>query len=292
MARMNTSSDEEREFQVNIIISKDGPCRVIAMERGESGNRTNAETPLGDILGLRECLRMGGLMVRQFFATKQRALDLRAKRDALLAKNRKQEAAPPEPKPMVLGVVTGPLLESDQPMPWCDFCECYHHSTAPHKGGAPGPGLLEVDEITLEKPGPLEPGFQTHSFDGVATVAEDEAIEQWAQELTTEADKVEADQNVDVEYADPKRDALIDAVVAAAHDAIADAPIKQVLGESIPGITTCLECERPLAIVDDVATCINPQCGYYDDAAALRVQRESTRVDKPKPRSARKRAGQ
>lgn len=279
MARMNTSTDEEREFQVNIIVSKDGPCRVICMERGDSGNRTNAETPLGDILGLRECLRMSGLMVRQFFAVKQRALDLRAKRDALLAKTRKQAATSPQPEPMVLGVVTGPLL-------------------------------LEVDEVTLEKPGPLEEGFSTHSYDGVATVAEDAQIEQWAEELTTEAEKYvgpldkeqrETMRDIVAEnadsiqeivremHADPKRDALIEAVVAAAHDSIEDRTQEhqEEIGEAIPGITTCLECEKPLAIVDDVATCINEACGYYDDAAALRVQRES-RADKPKTRRAKK----
>lgn len=205
MPRLNANpAEHEREFQMNIVVSETGECRVKVMERGESQSGASASTPLSGMLGLRECLRLGRLMVSQFYNTKQRALDLTSKAAALAERKRR----PPRPQtpPVMLADISGPLTEAAA----ADVPEARAEAT-----DVP---WLEVDEVSLERPGPLEEGFQTHSpesveqgmpwcdwcacyhhdtaecitkdgranparsYDGVATVAEDAAIEKWAEE--------------------------------------------------------------------------------------------------------------
>ena len=64
---------ELREFTMTLQIADDGPCRVEVSEKGRRTAKGVMETPLGGMLGVRECLMNGGNLVRSLYRTQERA---------------------------------------------------------------------------------------------------------------------------------------------------------------------------------------------------------------------------
>lgn len=87
-----------RVFTLTITVDDEADGHVEVQEKGDKANRGKAKVPPG-IFGIREGLRAGGQLVREYYRTSQRRLVLEAREAEVNRRRADRVAAKPKPEP-------------------------------------------------------------------------------------------------------------------------------------------------------------------------------------------------